>query len=203
MKSLLFLLVLPVFAQADPNWRTRSQSDAPLTGSQRVELFLRNDFASPGAFFRTVGPSLGAQLADRPKEWDKDAEGVGRRLAVNAVTRTSRDLIQSLGTAALGHDPRYQRCDCKGPWRRTGHALVGIFVQADSKGTLRFDPSNIVSAYGAGYLGASLYPDNYSIRQKGFQLGHQQVGQIAAENLILEFSPDLKRFFRTKILRKP
>lgn len=69
---------------------------------------------------------------------------------------------------------------------------------ANSMGERRFNASNLLSAYGSGYVGASLYPDRYRIGVKGYQLGSQQARQIMMQNLVLEFSPELKRF-RKKI----
>lgn len=190
--------------QAAPkiNWGSRIAADRPLTGAERWKLIFRNDVASPGAFFRTVGPSLGQQIRNRPVEWGRTGEGFGRRLGMNFATITVQDVVQS-GTAALvGRDPRYQRCECKGRVRRVGQAISGLVLSADRHGVRGFDPSNLISAYVAGYVGASLYPDPYSRPVKGAQLGHMQVGQVVIGNLFTEFGPDLKRLWREKILRR-
>ena len=203
---LAVVLLLPWVANAQPgpkiNWGSRVASDPPLTRAERWKLIVRNDFSSPGAFFRTVGPSLSQQIRNRPVEWERTGEGFGRRLGMNFATITVQDVVQS-GTAALiGHDPRYQRCDCKGGARRVRQAFTGLVLGADRHGVRRFDPSNLISAYVAGYVGASLYPDAYSRPVKGAQLGHFQVGQVVIGNLFTEFGPDLKRLWREKILRR-
>ncbi len=202
--ALVFLLTWASQGQTAPkiNWGSRVASDPPLTGAQRLKLIVRNDFASPGAFFRTVGPSLSQQVRNRPVEWERTGEGFGRRLGMNFATITVQDVVQS-GTAALiGHDPRYQRCECNGGARRVRQAFSGLVLAADRQGVRRFDPSNLISAYVGGYVGASLYPDPYSRRVKGAQLGHFQVGQVVIGNLFTEFGPDLKRLWREKILRR-
>ena len=190
--------------QAAPKitWGSRVASDPPLTGTERLKLIFRNDFASPGAFFRTVGPSLGQQIRNRPVEWGRTGEGFGRRLGMNFATITVQDVVQSGTAAMMGRDPRYQRCECKGGARRVRQAFTGLVLSADRHGVRRFDPSNLVSAYVAGYVGASFYPDPYSRSVKGAQLGHFQVGQVVIGNLFTEFGPDLKRLWREKILRR-
>ena len=182
---LVCLLVLPglAAAQTSPkiNWGSRVASDPPLTGTERAKLILRNDFASPGAFFRTVGPALGQQIRNRPVEWGRSAEGYGRRVGVNFATITTQDLVQAGSAALLGRDPRYQRCECKGGLRRVRQAFTGLVLSADRQGVRRFDPSGLISSYAAGYVGATLYPDEYSRRVKGLQLGHQQVSQLVID----------------------
>lgn len=200
----VFLLSGLLAAQSVPqlNWNSRLASDAPLTGDERWSLFVRNNFASPGAFFQVAGPALGQTFGNTPKEWGRNAGGFGRRAGLNFVTNTSQSAVHSSASAALGYDPRYQRCDCKGAMKRLGHAFAGIVLSADSTGQLGFNPSNLMGAYGAGFIGASLYPERYSIRVKGMQQGHQQVGGIAIGNIFQEFQPEISRFFRRTILRK-
>lgn len=185
-------------AQTIENFRVRSSTDPALSGEQRVELMLKSNFLSPGAFMRSLGPALGGQLSDSPKEWGQDLGGFGRRLGTQFTIQSSRGLISAGAAAAFGRDPRYQRCDCTGGWRRAGHAFSGLVMGANSMGERRFDASNLLSAYGSGYIGASLYPDRYRTAVKGYQLGSQQAGQIMVQNLVLEFAPELKRF-RKKI----
>jgi hypothetical protein len=185
------------------HWEYRLASDPPLTASQRWQLFFHNDFESPRAYYRALGAALGGELVDGPKEWGQGPEGFGKRVEVDFVMFTSRDLIRTGTSAMFGHDPRYQRCECTGGLRRTGHALSGVFMLADSNGVRRFDPSNLIASYGAGYIGSTLYPERYTPEFKGTQLGHWQLGHVMVENIVLEFGPDLKRQWRRKILRKP
>ncbi|MBN9663623.1 MAG: hypothetical protein J0H49_35825 [Acidobacteria bacterium] len=183
------------------SWNTRLSSDPALTSEQRVSVLLHNNFLSTGAFFRTVGPAIGAQVRDRPAEWDSTAEGFGRRLGTQFAVQTSRGLINSGSAALLGRDPRYQRCGCEGGWRRVGHALSGVVLSADAQGVRRFDPSNLAASFGGGYVGASLYPARYSVSVKGYQLGTQLTGQVMAQNLFLEFGPEIRRAMR-KVFRR-
>lgn len=199
-----FLLASVLAAQSTPklDFNSRLASDAALSGDDRWRLFVRNNFASPGALFQVLGPSFGQTMGNTPKEWGRNAGGFGRRAGLNFVTNTSQSAIHSSTSAVLGYDPRYQRCDCKGAMKRLGHAFAGIVLSADSTGKRGFNPSNLMGAYGAGFIGASLYPERYSIRVKGLQQGHQQVGGVAFGNIFQEFQPEISRFFRRTILRK-
>ena len=203
IQPLLIAIILCGTAAAQTNWYSRTAADPALSGRERFQLFVHNDFASPGAFFRTVGPSLGEQISNEPRDWGRTGEGFGRRVGTNFVKYTSRDIIQSTESALIGFDPRYQKCGCKGGWQRTGHAFSGLFLSADSHGGRRFDPTRILAAYGSGYIASTLYPDRYSIAVKGAQMGHSLAGEVIIDNLFEEFGPDIKKFLRQKILRRP
>lgn len=183
------------------DWSTRSSTDPPLTGAQRWSLLAHNTFFSTGAVARVVGSSAFAHLVDSPEEWDSTIGGYGKRLRIQAATVTARGLITTGTTAALGHDPRYQRCDCGGVWRRTGHALSALVLAADAQGARRFDPAPLFAAYGGAYAGASLFPERYSRAVKGYQLGSRQVAFRFGQNLFLEFTPEIKALAR-KVFRR-
>jgi hypothetical protein len=204
MRNLLMGLVVAGvgFGQNSLNWNSRVSGDQELTAGERLKLYLHNNFVSPGAAVRALGPALGAQLSGRPKEWDKDGAGFARRVGVNVAMFTTRDTVQAIGTAMQGHDPRYQRCECSGAGRRFRHAFSGMWMMADGQGVRRFDVSNFGAAFAGGFVGASLYPDAYSVRVKGLQLGHQQLAQTLLRNIGVEFGPDIKKFFKQKVLRR-
>ena len=207
MRGMLMSLWLTAMCAAQPgqklDWSSRVASDPALTGSERMRILVRNNFASPAALFRSVIPAIAAEITNRPREWHRTAGGFGRRVGFNFAMFTAQDVIQATSSAMLGRDPRYQRCDCKNVWGRTRQAFSGLVLSADSHGVRRFDPSNLMSSYASGYIGASLYPDRYSVAVKGTQLGHLQVSQVVIENLLIEFGPDIKRFLKRKILRRP
>ena len=206
VRSLVLVLILGSEASAQTakprfTWETRLAKDPPLTGLERAKIFLHNDFASVGTIVRTVGPAIAGQFANQPIDWGRTPEGFGRRIGLGFVTFTAQDAIQHSSAALLGLDPRYQRCECKGLARRTGHAFSGLFLSANAAGVRRFDPSNIVGSYGSGFIAATLYPDRYSRTVKGAQIGHAQVGGVVISNLFQEFGPDIKRILKRK--KKP
>jgi hypothetical protein len=184
------------------NWRTRLPSDPAITKQQRVQLVLHNNFLSASAAMRVLGPAMVGQMVDSPPEWDRTASGFGRRLGTQFAMQTSRGLIAAGSAAVFRRDPRYERCDCRGFPKRMVYALSGTVLAADGSGRRRFDPSNLLSAYGAGYVGANLYPDRYRVSVKGYQLGTQQVGAVMFQNVLLEFWPDIRRLIRTRALRR-
>lgn len=199
---LVCLLGLTPVLAANFDTDTRVLDDPPLTATQRVEVLFHNDFASPGAFFRSAGPATGLEMGNDPPEWGKTGSGYLKRVGMLFTVQTTADFTQAGMAALLHRDPRYQKCACMGGWHRAGHALAGAFVSADSHGHLSLDPSNLIGSYAGGFAGASLYPARYSITAKGVQLGNQNLGQSIVQNVILEFSPELKHFFTRTLLFK-
>lgn len=184
-------------------WRAREASDKPLTPSQRWNLYTRNSFASPGAISRTAFSAAATQISNRPEEWTRSWGGFGRRLGTAAATFASRDAFEHGAAALTGRDPRYQRCGCTGVWKRVGHSFAGLFMSANRDGQLRFDPSHLAAAYAGGYVGAAMYPDNYTFRVKGQQLGHRLAAQAFAGNLLAEFGPEFRRLFPGRKAKRP
>ncbi len=176
--------------------RVRAKADSMLPDSLRWPLLRRTTVASPGAWMRIVVPTTTAHLRDRPDAWGQTGEGYGRRVVLRFTEVTTRDLLRVGLSRGFGHDPRYQRCDCRGLVPRAAHALLGTVRLADARGALQFDPSMMVAAYGSGWLAATQYPSTGRGLRDGWQLGTQALTQMALGNVVLEFAPDVRRWLR-------
>ena len=96
----------------------------------------------------------------------------------------------------MGYDPRYLSCQCKGFFRRTGHAFKWSLVTKNESGRTRFDFPEIAGAYGSGMLSTYWYPDRYRPLADGVRSGNQQMIFVVAINVVKEFGPEIKRTFR-------
>jgi hypothetical protein len=178
--------------------RVRHEGDAMMSDSLRWPLLRRTTYASPAAWLRVIVPTTTAQLRDQPEAWGPTGAGYGRRLALRITEVTTRDVIRIGLSRALDHDPRYQRCACRGVLPRAANALLGTVRLADANGALQFDPSAVAAAYGSGWLGAVQYPSTGRGLRNGWQLGTQSLAQMALGNVALEFAPDVRKWFRRK-----
>jgi len=106
--------------------------------------------------------------------------------------------VQEGAAAALHYDPRHLRCECHGFGRRLAHGLLWSFLTKNDEGQTRFNFPVVGGAYAAGMIPMLWYPDRYNPLKDGFRRGSQQLGFSVGANLIVEFSPELKRFFRIK-----
>jgi len=164
-----------------------------LTGKERWNLYANETFQSPWPYVVALGAGAVYHAIDYPPEWGGGLMGFGRRTANQFGLDTIQNTIHDGEAAALGYEPRYVPCRCKGPWRRTGHALEMSFLTYDQNGHKRLDLPQLTGAYGSGMLSQFWFPKRYSPLVQGVQLGHQQFGFVMATHLVQEFSPEMKR----------
>jgi len=169
-----------------------------LSGKERWDLYVRNVFWSPGVFFASAGPALGAQLNNEPPSWGQGAEGFSKRFANRYARFTLQKSYEAAGAAALGHEVRYLRSNRPGFGPRAIHALTANFVTYDRSGRRTPHIAKVGSVFAAEFTGRVWMPDGYRdtstvMRGVGLQLG---IG--SAFNLIREFSPELKRIIPWK-----
>jgi hypothetical protein len=169
-----------------------------LTGIERWNLYLRENYWSPSGAFRTVFTALVAQGSNRPPEWGQGFKGYGKRSASAFATYTIQSSIESAGDALLKQDPRYIRCDCEKVSQRVKHAFIYDFFTKNSEGDLRFAYAKVGSAYAAQFIQTLWYPDHYSLLKTGFRQGSQSLAFGFGINLIVEFGPDFKKLLRRK-----
>jgi hypothetical protein len=177
---------------------TRPRSYQPLTGKERWNLYLREAFWSPGAFFRAAGPALGAQLSNEPPAWGAGAEGYSKRFANRFGRFAVQKTCEAAGAAALGHEVRYVRSKRSGFLARAGHALTANFVTYDRNGRPTPHVARIGSVFAAEFTGSLWMPAGYrdaSVAMRGVGM---ELGVGSAFNLIREFAPELKRMLTWK-----
>jgi hypothetical protein len=190
--------------QLEVNWLYGAYipKDVPivaLTGEQRFKLYVRQSFTTPGIYIKTGFFTLHDQIEDTPPEWGDGIEGFGKRLGTRHTQYLLQNSFTSLGNAALGWEPRYDRCRCVGFWPRTFHAIKRNFVTYDrTEQHLRPQLMPYIAAFGSGAITATWEPANTEILTKGYQSAVTQVWFGSLSNMLGEFAPDV-----IKKLRKP
>jgi hypothetical protein len=170
----------------------------PLTGSERWRQYRDDTWLSPGFYIVALATAADSQYAWDPPEWGPGAAAYGRRSASWLGVFGIEETVHHGGAAALGYDPRYLRCGCKGFFRRSGHAIKWSFVTKNTAGRTRLDLPTLAGAYGGGMLSTYWYPSRYQPLTDGARIGHQEMGFVIGLNLINEFGPELKRVFTRK-----
>jgi len=107
--------------------------------------------------------------------------------------------VQSSMAAVLGYDTRYHRCECRGGWKRTGHALSRTFLTSDSSGRRKIDLPGLSGIYAGSTLTMYWYPRGYGPLTNGVRNGNIAVGVASGIYLIKEFSPELKKVFHRRL----
>lgn len=165
----------------------------PLTGKQRWGLYWRQTYWRPSALFSTAVPALVAQLKDNPPEWGQGTVGYSKRFA-NRVARTAiRDSVSAAGSAALGYDVRYVKCDCKGLLPRFGHAIAWNFLTLNRQGNTVLNIPRIGGSFAAEFIGRTWMPAGYNTAGDAMRSGAMQLGLHSLFNSIREFVPEKKK----------
>ena len=128
------------------------------------------------------------QAESTPPEWGQGASAYGQRfgsnLAIAAVTTTARYGL----AAAFREDTVYYRCECKGFFRRFGHAMIStVTARRGAAGHSRLSFPAIVAPY-AGNMTAvyGWYPARYGPKD-ALRMGNYTLLAFAGENFVLEF----------------
>jgi hypothetical protein len=128
------------------------------------------------------------QAESTPPEWGQGGRAYGHRfgsnLAIAAVTTTARYGL----AAAFREDTVYYRCECKGFFRRFGHAMIStVTARRGGIGHSRLSVPAIVAPY-AGSMTAiyGWYPARYGPKD-ALRMGNYTLLAFAGENFALEF----------------
>jgi hypothetical protein len=207
--SLAGLLILPCRAQqpvnegATPslnvNWLYGAYvpKDAPLeplTGSQRVRLYVAQSFTTPGIYVKTILFSSGDQIHGTPPGWGGGLPGYGRRFGSRYGQYLTQNTLSSAGNALLRYEPRYDRCRCTGLWPRTRHAFVRNFITYNgTEKEHRPQLALYVGAFGSGAISSLWFPGSPKPWVEGYQAMITQAGWGLVSNCVGEFAPEITR----------
>jgi hypothetical protein len=167
----------------------------PLTGDERFKLYLRQTYTTPGIYVKTALFSIHDQVNETEPDWGDGASGFGKRLGSLHAGNIIQNSLTSLGNAAVGFEPRYDRCRCDGTWPRIRHAVVRNYITyggTDDKG-IRPQIMSYAAAFGAGVTVASWEPNDPSVLTKGYQSMVTQAWVGVVIDALAEFAPDIKR----------
>ena len=140
------------------------------------------------------------QVNETEPAWGDGASGFAKRVASLHARNVIQNSLTSLGNAAVGFEPRYDRCRCEGAWPRIRHAVVRNFITygaADDK-AIRPQIMSYAAAFAAGVTVASWEPDSPSVLTKGYQSAVTQAWVGVVVDALAEFAPDIQRMFHKK-----
>ena len=124
----------------------------PLTGKERFKLYIRQTYTTPGIYVKTGLFAIHDQATETQPSWGDGASGFAKRLGSLHAGNVIQNSLTAMGNAAVGFEPRYDRCRCEGAWPRIRHAVVRNFITyggADDK-AIRPQIMSYAAAFGAG-----------------------------------------------------
>jgi hypothetical protein len=167
----------------------------PLTGQQRLQLYLRQTFTTPNPWLRTSISTGIAQIQGRQHSWGGGVWGYGRRYSSQYATYVIRNSFLSLGAWGLGHDTRYVPAKSPHAFARIGHAVMQNFLTVNREGTTTVNFSRILSGYGAGMIATNWQP-NSKWSAQGVRAGNEQLIYGGVFNIGREFAPEVDHLMR-------
>jgi hypothetical protein len=152
---------------------------------------LRNYFFDTFGPYPIAGAAIlgGINQADKtPPEWGQGAgaygERVGSDFGIAMVTTTTRYALAK----AFREDTLYYRCECKGVFRRLGHAVIStVTARRGEYGERRLSFPALVAPY-AGTMTAvyGWYPGRYGVKD-GMRMGNYALLAFVGGNIAREF----------------
>jgi hypothetical protein len=166
----------------------------PLASSERRQLWARQALVTPGIYFKTGLFALGDQMTDTPAEWHGGVEGFGQRFASRYGQFAIQTSLTAAGNAALGYEPRYERCRCSGVWPRARHALVRNFLTYDrTERNRRPQIAMYAGAWAAGLVASAWKPARDNLWKEGWSSLVTQAAFGSLANVVGEFADDIRR----------
>lgn len=170
----------------------------PMTGAERRDFFVEQAVLSPVVYLRSFGSAVFNHTSNRPPEWGQGAEGYFHRVGDRFGRFAVQDVITHGTAAALGHEVRYVRCECKGLFPRVAQAIAQNFVALNSQGNWAPNYARVAGTFGSEIAGNYWWPErtrNSSIIFRGVAI---QFGVNTGLNLFREFTPEVKRIFKRR-----
>jgi hypothetical protein len=182
----------------DVNWLYGAYvpKDAPLFSlnlHQRVHLFARQTFTTPGIYVKSLFLGLINQASGSPRQWGGGFEGYGKRVGSVWAQSAIQNVLSTAGNAALGYEPRYDRCRCDGFKPRTKHAFMRVFLTYNSTDReLRPQFALYAAAFGAGAISTEWKPTGTAWAE-GLKGMGTQAGFGSLVNFVGEFAPEITK----------
>jgi hypothetical protein len=191
-------------AELNVNWLygaylPKSAPRNTLSGKQRLKLYARQTFTTPGIYLKTMLFAAGDQINNSPPGWGEAPDGYFRRAASRQAQFVLQNSFVAWGNWKLGYEPRYDRCKCSGFWKRTGYAAARNFVTYDrSQRWFRPQIALYAGAFTAGVLAGTWKPKDRNLAAEGYRAMFTQAAFGVGANWLGEFAPDLIRILRRK-----
>jgi hypothetical protein len=169
---------------------------APLSARCKFSLFLSSAY-SPYTF---VSAGFGATWAQATGQWPHYGGGVQgweKRLGATLANTESRRFIQTFALSTILHqDPRYFPSHKRTLISRVWYSTTRVVITRNDNGNNTFNTSEFLGALFTSSLQNAYYPRHDRTFGDTMNRFSGALSSDAIGYLLLEFTPDMKRFFR-------
>ena len=173
-----------------------------LTSRCKFNLFLRGTY-SPYTF---ASAGFGATWAQAMGQWPHyggGMQGWAKRFGATLANTESRRFIQTFALSTILHqDPRYFPSHQRTFVSRVWYSVTRVVVTKNDNGDSTFNTSEFLGALFTSSLQNAYYPRHDRNLGETMNRFAGALSSDATGDLLLEFTPDLKRFFRKHVPKK-
>jgi hypothetical protein len=172
----------------------KGQTMTPLTSEQRRELYLEQTLVTPGAYMKRMFAAGIDQARGVPSQWDDGWDGYTERFVSREGQFIAANSLAALGNAKLKYEPRYDRCQCKGFFPRTRHAILRNFITFNETEMQRRPQLALYGgAFGGGLISTAWKPHPRNAFAEGGRAMLGQAGYGSLLNFFIEFAGEINR----------
>jgi hypothetical protein len=177
----------------------------PLSAGCKFNIFLTGTY-SPYTFATAAFQATEAQATGQWPHYGGGTQGWAKRLGATLANTESRRFIQTFALSTILHqDPRYFPSRKRTLIARVWYSTTRVVVTKRDHGDNTFNTSEFLGALFTSALQNSYYPRHDRNFGQTMNRFSGALSSDAIGNLLLEFTPDMKRLFRKhapkKILR--
>lgn len=182
----------------------KGETMTPLTAPQRRVLYLQQTLITPGAYMKRMFAAGIDQARGVPSQWDDGWDGYLERFASREGQFITANSLAALGNAKLKYEPRYDRCQCKGFWPRTKHAIVRNFITFNET-EVEHRPQLALygGAFGGGLVSTAWKPHPRNAFAEGGRAMLGQAGYGTLLNFFIEFAGEINSKIGVKKQQTP
>jgi hypothetical protein len=174
----------------------------PLSAHCKFTLFLKSTY-SPYTFASAGFQATWAQAMGQWPHYGGGAQGWAKRFGATLADTESRRFIQTFALSTILHqDPRYFPSHKKTFIYRAWYAATRVVVTKNDNGDSAFNTSEFLGALFASSLENSYYPRHDRTFADTMNRFGGALSSDTMTDLLREFTPDIKRFFRRHAPKK-
>jgi len=173
---------------------TPREARCALTPQQKFMLFVRRSY-SPYTFIGAVFDTTYTHFTH--ETYGSGMEGFGQRYGATLADGEARSLMQTYVLSSLFHqDPRYHRLGRGNAFYRAAYAASRVFVGRTDDGRNAFNWPEMMGSVASSGVSNLYYPDRERGWDHTFSRAIGGVVSDAGTEVIREFTPDMKKWFR-------
>jgi len=169
---------------------------SPLSPHCKLDLFLKQTY-SPYTFASAAFGATEAQAMGQWPHYGGGMEGWGKRFGATLANTESRRFIQGFALSTMLHqDPRYFYSSNRRFFPRVWYSVTRVVITKNDQGDRTFNTSEFLGALFSSALQNSYYPRHDRNLGDTMNRFSGALSSDAIDDLLREFTPDMKRLFR-------